>query len=56
MQELADRAGIGKATLDRYERGLRVPRLTVLAQIAAALDVPLATLVREAVATAEAVA
>ena len=41
LRDLADRAKVSNAYLSQIERGLHEPSLSVLAAIAAALDVPL---------------
>ncbi|MFG2589035.1 helix-turn-helix domain-containing protein [Streptomyces sp. NPDC048438] len=47
QEKLAERAGISRDTVQRIERAANNPRLTDLLQIARALKVPLADLVRE---------
>lgn len=44
QEELGARAGIQMADISRYEGGGRDPRITTLARLAAALDVPLTEL------------
>lgn len=44
---LADRIGVERRTIQRYESGERDPRYTDLLLIAAALDTTVADLVRE---------
>jgi transcriptional regulator with XRE-family HTH domain len=45
QEELGARAGIQMADISRYEGAHRDPRLTTVARLATALDVPLAELV-----------
>lgn len=40
QQELADKAGLGLASIQRYEKGERLPSIEALEAIAKALDVP----------------
>jgi transcriptional regulator with XRE-family HTH domain len=47
QHQLADRVGIERRTIQRYEAGERDPRFTDLLLIAHALGVPLVDLVRE---------
>lgn len=47
QEKLAEHAGISRDTVQRIERAANNPRLTDLLQIARALEVPLADLVRE---------
>ncbi|MEU8704223.1 helix-turn-helix transcriptional regulator [Streptomyces sp. NPDC048565] len=47
QEELAERAGVSRDTVQRIERAANNPRLTDLLQIARALEVPLAELVRD---------
>ncbi|WP_371612863.1 helix-turn-helix transcriptional regulator [Streptomyces clavifer] len=44
QDQLADRVGVERRTIQRYESGERDPRYTDLLLIAAALDIPLADL------------
>ncbi len=46
QDQLADRIGMERRSIQRYEAGERDPRFTDLFLIANALDVPLADLVR----------
>ncbi|MEU2077086.1 helix-turn-helix transcriptional regulator [Streptomyces sp. NPDC013489] len=46
QDQLADRIGMERRSVQRYERGERDPRYTELLLIADALDVPVAELVR----------
>ncbi|MGI8866246.1 MAG: helix-turn-helix domain-containing protein [Rubrobacteraceae bacterium] len=46
QQELADKAGIGKNTVNRIERNDTEPHMSTLRKIAKALDVAPATLVK----------
>jgi transcriptional regulator with XRE-family HTH domain len=46
QQELADKAGIGKNTVNRIERNDTEPHMSTLRKIAKALDVDPATLVK----------
>jgi transcriptional regulator with XRE-family HTH domain len=46
QEQLAERAGVDRSTIQRIERGLNDPRHSHLLRIANALDVPLADLVR----------
>jgi transcriptional regulator with XRE-family HTH domain len=48
LRELADRTKVSNAYLSQIERGLQEPSITVLAAIAAALDVSLETLLARA--------
>jgi len=48
LRDLAERTKVSNAYLSQIERGLHEPSLSVLAAIAAALDVPLATLLARA--------
>jgi transcriptional regulator with XRE-family HTH domain len=48
LRELADRTKVSNAYLSQIERGLHEPSITVLAAIAAALDVSLETLLARA--------
>ena len=48
LRELSERTKVSNAYLSQIERGLHEPSLSVLAAIAAALDVPLATLLARA--------
>ena len=48
LRELAVRTKVSNAYLSQIERGLHEPSLSVLGAIAAALDVPLATLLTRA--------
>ncbi|MFJ6319723.1 helix-turn-helix transcriptional regulator [Streptomyces californicus] len=47
QEQLADRIGVERRTVQRYEAGSRDPRYTDLLLIAAALEADLAELVRE---------
>ena len=47
QHQLADRVGIERRTIQRYESGERDPRYTDLLLLAHALGVPLADLVRD---------
>lgn len=47
QDQLADRVGVERRTIQRYESGERDPRYTDLLLIANALGAPLADLVRE---------
>ncbi|MET4927348.1 helix-turn-helix transcriptional regulator [Streptomyces sp. PSRA5] len=47
QDELADRAGLDRRSLQRYENAVREPRFGDLLLIAAALDMPIDKLVRE---------
>ncbi|MFH9761299.1 helix-turn-helix transcriptional regulator [Streptomyces anulatus] len=47
QEQLADRVGVERRTIQRYEAGSRDPRYTDLLLIARALDAELADLVRE---------
>jgi XRE family transcriptional regulator, regulator of sulfur utilization len=51
LSELARRAALGKATLSGLEAGTRNPTLDTLHSVAAALDLPLTTLLSPAPAT-----
>ena len=44
QEELADRSGLHRTYISGVERGARTPTIEVLATIAGALDLPLATL------------
>jgi transcriptional regulator with XRE-family HTH domain len=46
QEQLAERAGIDRSTIQRIEGGLNDPRHSHLLRIANALDIPLADLVR----------
>ncbi|WP_228181361.1 helix-turn-helix domain-containing protein [Streptomyces anulatus] len=46
QEELGDRIGVERRTIQRYEAGSRDPRYTDLLLVAAVLDVDLADLVR----------
>ncbi|NUQ95322.1 MAG: helix-turn-helix transcriptional regulator [Streptomyces sp.] len=46
QDQLAERVGVERRSIQRYERGERDPRFMDLLLIADALDVPLADLVR----------
>lgn len=46
QEELGARAGIQMADISRYEGGRRDPRITTVARLATALDVPLSDLLR----------
>ena len=48
LRDLADRTKVSNAYLSQIERGLHEPSLSVLAAIAAALDVPLGDLLARA--------
>jgi len=48
LRDLAERTKVSNAYLSQIERGLHEPSLSVLGAIAAALDVPLATLLTRA--------
>jgi transcriptional regulator with XRE-family HTH domain len=48
LRELAERTGVSNAYLSQIERGLHEPSISVLGAIAAALDVPLETLLERA--------
>ncbi|HWT22667.1 MAG TPA: helix-turn-helix transcriptional regulator [Solirubrobacteraceae bacterium] len=48
LRDLAARTGVSNAYLSQLERGMHEPSLRVLRAIAAALDVPLATLLTRA--------
>jgi transcriptional regulator with XRE-family HTH domain len=48
LRDLAERTKVSNAYLSQIERGLHEPSLSVLGAIAAALDVPLATLLARA--------
>lgn len=48
QEELAEKAGIGKNTVNRMERDLTEPRPSTLRKLAGALDVPPRELVRDA--------
>jgi transcriptional regulator with XRE-family HTH domain len=48
LRDLAEKAKVSNAYLSQIERGLHEPSLSVLGAIAAALDVPLATLLARA--------
>jgi transcriptional regulator with XRE-family HTH domain len=47
QDQLADRVGVERRTIQRYESGERDPRYTDLLLIADAIGVPLADLVRK---------
>ncbi|MEU3203585.1 helix-turn-helix transcriptional regulator [Streptomyces cyaneofuscatus] len=47
QEQLADRIGVERRTIQRYEAGSRDPRFTDLLLIAAALDASVVDLVRE---------
>ncbi|MEU5343070.1 helix-turn-helix transcriptional regulator [Streptomyces sp. NPDC020766] len=53
QDQLAERAGIERRSIQRYERAVRDPRFADLLLIAEALDVPLADHVRWALPTPE---
>jgi transcriptional regulator with XRE-family HTH domain len=48
QEELADRAGLHRTYISLLERGLRTPSLTVIAQLATALETTSAELVAAA--------
>jgi transcriptional regulator with XRE-family HTH domain len=48
QEQLAERAGLHRTHISYVERGLRSPKIEVLARIAAGLDVPTWQLLREA--------
>ena len=48
LRELSERTDVSNAYLSQLERGLNEPSLSVLSAIAAALDVPLGTLLARA--------
>jgi transcriptional regulator with XRE-family HTH domain len=47
QDQLADRAGMERRSIQRYENAVRTPRITDLWLIAEALDVPVADLLAE---------
>lgn len=48
QEELGARAGIQMADISRYESASRDPRISTVARLAAALDVPIADLLEDA--------
>jgi transcriptional regulator with XRE-family HTH domain len=48
MNRLAERAGLSQSMVSLLERGLRTPTLDTLLRIAAALDVDLSRLIKQA--------
>lgn len=47
QEELAFRCGVHRTYVSGVERGVRNPTITIVAKIAAALDVPASALLRE---------
>jgi transcriptional regulator with XRE-family HTH domain len=47
QDQLADRAGLERRSIQRYENAVRTPRITDLWLIAEALDVPVSDLLAE---------
>jgi transcriptional regulator with XRE-family HTH domain len=46
QEELGSRAGVQMADVSRYESGNRDPRISTVARLAAALEVPIAELLK----------
>jgi transcriptional regulator with XRE-family HTH domain len=47
QEQLGAHAGIQMADISRYEAGSRDPRITTVARLATALDVPISDLLRD---------